>query len=351
MTKIVIVGAGRIGVACAKILKHIGEVDVALTDVSPESLASAVALGFETRVAIGKDQLEMVLRDLAPTAIICATPFFINIQVADIANRLACHYIDFTEDVSVTKAIEGLGVSRVTFVPQTGLAPGLVSYLGLSLFAKLGQPLSLDLRVGALPQVSFGPDHYAITWSPEGLMNEYINEAERKVAGVIENIAALSDEEEVIVNGIHYEGFTTSGGVGNLAAYENIPSVEYKTLRYPGHLEFIQKMLAQSAEMDDLNDAVAAAKKAFNTTRDDVVVMMVRAVDTDKKSAAKGIHFYPHDALDLTAIELTTAGTGVAVLELILRGELPAGVLRPDQIPMDLIYTTKSYELIFASAR
>jgi saccharopine dehydrogenase-like NADP-dependent oxidoreductase len=345
MTKIAIVGAGRVGVACAKILAHIGETDFVLIDSNEGALAP---LGLNTRLAVGKDQLEAVLRDVAPKVVICSTPFFINIQVAEIAQKIGSHYLDFTEDNSVTRAIEALQISRVTFVPQTGLAPGLVSYIGLSLFEKLSTPAELVLRVGALPQVSFGPAHYCITWSPEGLINEYIKPAARKVNGIIEEVAPLADEESIMIGGHLYEGFTTSGGVGNLDAYDHIPSVEYKTLRHPGHLQYIQKLVALAD--NDLEKGVELAKQAFNTTRDDVVVLCALAKDITGRVASRGIHFYPHDGLGLTALELTTAGTGVAVVELLLRGELAAGVLRPDQIPFDLLRTTKAYELIFSVA-
>lgn len=347
MAKIVIVGAGRVGLACAKILHHIGETDVTLIDSNEAALASAV--GFDTRLAYGADNLEAVMRDLAPKVTICSTPFYINIQVAKIAQKLGSHYIDFTEDNRVTREIEAMGVTRVTFVPQTGLAPGLITYIGLSLFEKLGEPQTLSLRVGALPQVSFGPDHYSMTWSAEGLINEYLNPATRKLNGIIEEVASLCEEEVLVVNGVTYEAFTTSGGVGNLASYDHIPTVEYKTLRYPGHLEFVQRLMAKVE--NDLDAGVAEAKRIFTTTRDDLVVLVAQAIDTDGKSASRGIHFYPHDELGLTALELTTSGTGVAVVELLLRGALPPGTLLQSDIPFALLRTTAAYGLIFSAAR
>lgn len=347
MSKIAIVGAGRVGIACARIIDSILVEAVYVIDTDPEALRRYSG---QCRLAAGIDQLEQVLTDIDPDVVICSTPFHVNLAVAKICQARGYHYVDFTEDVQVTKAIETLGIIRATFVPQTGLAPGLISYIGLSLFEGLRHPpLSLDLRVGALPQVSFGPGHYAITWSPEGLINEYLNDAERKVNGIVENVSPLCDEETVIVDGRQYEGFTTSGGVGNLDAYAHIPNVEYKTLRHAGHLQFIQKFLSTVGH--DFDSAVRLAKSTFTTTRDDVVVLLAHAVDVERNSASRGIHFFPHDELGLTALELTTAGTGVAVVELILRGELSAGVLRPDDIPFSLLRTTKAYELIFSAAR
>ena len=365
MSKVAIVGAGRVGTAAAKILLSITDHEVVLIDSSEDALkqafiacsdlprapyrvALAPTLPLETYVAYGHDQLEATLRSVDPDVVVCSTPFHINIEVADIANRLGCHYVDFTEDNAVTKAINEMGIARRTFVPQTGLAPGLVNYLGLSLFTELGEPRSLDLRVGALPQVSFGPAHYAITWSPEGLINEYVKPALRKVNGELEEVPPLDDHESLIVNGVNYEAFTTAGGVGMLGAYEHVPSVEYKTLRFPGHLEFMQKMLTKVN--GEFEDAVALAREMFVTTRDDVVVLVAFAVDQNGKSASTGLHFYPCEELGLTALELTTAGVGVGVVELILAEELEAGVLNASQIPFDKLMATNSLRLVFEYA-
>lgn len=360
MSKIMIVGAGRVGLAAAKIIRFLHAYDVVLVDAYQDTLdraqvelnlspASKESGSVSMHVAGGRDSLEQVMKLEQPDVVVCSTPFTINIQVAQLAARHGIHYVDFTEDNDVTREITELGISRLTFVPQTGLAPGLVSYIGLELFDRLGTPKTLNLRVGALPQVAFGPAHYAITWSPEGLINEYLKPALRKRNHIVETVQPLDEHETLLVDGIIYEGFTTSGGVGNLDAYPHIPNVEYKTLRHPGHLEFVQKLLTRVSY--DLDDGVKEAKQVFVRTRDDMVVLMAMAIDADNMTATAGIHFMPHDHLRLTALELTTAGTGVAVVELILAGQLEAGVLKPNQIPMHLVRQTLAYELIFSSAR
>jgi len=356
MANIAIVGAGRVGQAFYRILQHIPSLRDSTTclliDSSSELLERLAETGAPVKLAGNKDTMEAVLREFKPHTVVCSTPYYVNVQVADIAARLGSNYIDFTEDNAVTRAIEQLNVSRITFVPQTGLAPGLVSYIGHSLFEGLGEPYSLDLRVGALPLVSFGPAHYAITWSPNGLINEYVKPAYRKVDGDIEEVAPLSDEEHLVVNGVRYEGFTTAGGVGNLLAYASIPNVEYKTLRYPGHLEYIQKLLNSVAEAEDPQQAaVELAMQSFQATRNDVVVLVAHASDRHGHSASAGIHFYPSEAIGLTALELTTAGTGVAVLELLLSEQLPKGTLASHQVPFKLLRSTAAGRLVMSHGR
>lgn len=362
MPNIMIVGAGRVGLAAAKIIRNLGDWDISLVDTSASALTAAdstlrhaslphlLAGSISCYNIHGDDELEEVIMAVKPDVVVCTTPFTVNVKVARYAFAAGCHYIDFTEDNSVTQEISKLPIERSTFVPQTGLAPGLVSYVGLELFEELGTPRSLDLRVGALPQVAFGPAHYAITWSPEGLINEYIKPAYRKYDGQIEQVEPLQDLEQLLVNGVIYEGFTTAGGVGDLSAYPHIPFVEYKTLRHPGHLQYIKDHVIYGSDFT-LAKGVDRAQALFNTTRDDIVVMAAHAVDQKGRSASFGAHFTPENNLGLTALELTTAGTGVAVIELLLDGHLKTGVLKPSDIPMNkLRLYSKAIELVFSTA-
>lgn len=340
MDNIAIVGAGRVGLAFHRLVAALS---------IPGTFTLIDSQQVDVPGALVTSDLEKTLTELKPSVIICCTPFSVNVQVAQLAQRLGSHYMDFTEDNAVTEAIEQLDTRDVTFIPQTGLAPGLVSYMGHYLFKQLGTPKSLDLRVGALPAVSFGPGHYAITWSENGLINEYIKPAYRKVNGLEEMAKPLNDREELMVNGRLYEGFTTAGGVGNLAAYASVPNVEYKTLRHPGHLQVVLELL--DATSWNFERAVELAKQKFQRTRDDVVVLVAHAVDETNNSASVGLHFYPDTALDLTALELTTAGTGVAVLELLQQGCLPKGTLLSSQVPFELLANTKAGARVFSHAR
>lgn len=360
MAKIAIIGAGRVGTAAAKILLTLTDHEVVFIDNAEAALETAfkacvalprssvrVAMAPDVPVSLyraeGVEELGATILKIEPDLVMCTTPFNINIDVAGICASFEIDYIDFTEDERVTKAIGEMQVENCTFVPQTGLAPGLVNYIGLSLFENLGKPLCLELRVGALPQVSSGPEHYAITWSPEGLVNEFVRDGTRKVSGVTRVIPPFQDIKSFIVNGVTYEEVTTSGGIGILSAYDHVPSVQYKTLRYPGHSEYFEDLIKGMSFID----AVIKAKEAFLTTRDDVVVLAATAVDEDRRSASAGLHFYPCEDLDLTALELTTAGIGVAIVELLLAGKLEKGVLNASNIPFDDLMQTDAARFVF----
>ena len=353
-SKVMIIGAGRVGVAAAKFALHAEFEKVILVDSRFEALTNLNLKRSQhsevvTITAKTEEELETVISQQLPNVIVCSTPFSVNITVAKLAAKYACSYIDFTEDVSVTEAIAALPTGDCTFVPQTGLAPGLVSYLGLDLFKQLGEPKELALRVGALPLAAFGPGHYCITWSPEGLVNEYLNPVNAKIAGHCVQLDPLQHLESVLINGHIYEAFTTSGGIGLLDAYEGIPSVSYKTLRHPGHLDVVKQLLAAGGD-EPFASRVDRFKREFNTTRDDRVVLLARAVDQDNRAACAALEFYPNTGLDMTALELTTAGTGMAVVELLLLDVLPKGVLTARDIPLNELKNTNSYRLMMRSA-
>jgi saccharopine dehydrogenase-like NADP-dependent oxidoreductase len=347
MKTVAVVGAGRVGLSCAKILSKVSQLPVIVVDASEKALEKAKAElpGAVASVANGRDDLLAAFRRHSVETVVCATPFSANLEVAQAAFSAGANYLDFTEDVSVAAQIKGLSPTHVSAVSQTGLAPGLITYIGLSLFRDGAKPSSLALRVGALPLASLGPGHYAITWSPEGLVNEYLRPALRKVNGSIESIQPLQwhHREQLILDGVTYEAFPTSGGVGDLDAYSSIPSVEYKTLRYPGHLDFIKPFIEGNSSFEQ---KVEKIKSLFPTTRDDLVVMAALAQDADGHCSAFTKVVHSNRELNMTALELTTAGTGAAVAELLSRQLLPKGFVTADKIKLQALQQTKAYQLI-----
>jgi saccharopine dehydrogenase-like NADP-dependent oxidoreductase len=340
MSRIVaVVGAGRVGVTVATLLSQYTKYIVTIIDADQGALdvasANRALSGCSFSLAVTDAQLEAVLRETEPFATVCCTPFQMNVKIAAICDKIRSHYVDFTEDVSVTRGIVELNPSQATFVLQTGLAPGLITSIGKVLLERLAArgltPTSLKMRVGALPEVAELPAAYALTWSSEGLINEYYQPVQRIANGQNEICWPLDDLEELIIDGTRMEAFNTSGGMGDPSMYKGLVTVDYKTMRYPGHLDFLQKWLV--APLQDLTGnklieaGVKIAEALFPRTRDDVVYLVARAQGL---SATGVIHetvfqhkFYAVDGI--TALELTTAGTGAAVVELL--DTLPPGIV------------------------
>ena len=111
--------------------------------------------------------------------VVSALPYFLNKDIALLAHDLKLHYFDLTEDVATTKYIQQLSETAETlFAPQCGLAPGLIGIVGNHLTLSFDSLRDIELRVGALPRYPNGQMAYSFTWSPHGVINEYINDAE-----------------------------------------------------------------------------------------------------------------------------------------------------------------------------
>ena len=175
------------------------------------------------RLRSDRVDLESRRRHAAPQrpdydAVLSCLPYRLNQRIATAAHALGMHYFDLTEDVPTTRAIIDLGkTSRGLMAPQCGLAPGFVGIVGASQVAAFEQCRSLRLRVGALPQNPTGLMGYAFNWSPEGVVNEYLNDCEVIEDGVRKMVSSMEWIETVYVEGVMLEAFTTSGGSGRSA--------------------------------------------------------------------------------------------------------------------------------------
>ncbi|MBX9449640.1 MAG: hypothetical protein KL787_07990 [Taibaiella sp.] len=179
-------------------------------------------------------------------AIVSCLPFHLNIRIATIAAELGVHYFDLTEDVPTLHAILDLSRrSRSILAPQCGLAPGFIGIVGADLYQQFDAVRSVKLRVGALPLQPVGKLGYSITWSADGIINEYINDAEVIHNGIRKMSASLEDIEQININGRQYEAFATSGGLGTMCATleGKVDTLNYKTIRYPGHAAYMKFLL------------------------------------------------------------------------------------------------------------
>jgi hypothetical protein len=146
-------------------------------------------------------------------AIISGLPFYCNPGVARAARAANAHYFDLTEDVAVTRAVREIADGAATaFVPQCGLAPGFISIAAAELLRHFDEVRSVKLRVGALPQHPNNVLKYSLTWSTEGLINEYGNPCEAIVDGQLSAVQPLEGLEEIEIDGTLYEGGQTIDG-------------------------------------------------------------------------------------------------------------------------------------------
>ncbi|RZJ55046.1 MAG: saccharopine dehydrogenase family protein, partial [Acidovorax sp.] len=234
---VTILGAGHIGFAMALLLQQSGDYDIEVADRDPVRLAEVAALGIATRLTADDASLEAAIA--GRFAVLNALPFHRAVTVATLCVAAGVHYFDLTEDVQSTQAIRALaaGGAGSVLMPQCGLAPGFIGIVGNDLARRFDTLHTLRMRVGALPRYPQGALRYNLTWSTEGLINEYCNPCEAIVDGVRTSVPALEGLKTFALDGVEYEAFNTSGGLGTLTETlaGQARQVDYQSIRYPGH--------------------------------------------------------------------------------------------------------------------
>ena len=284
-------------------------------------------------------------------AVVSCLPYHLNGRVADQAHDLGMHYFDLTEDVPTTKRIRELARSgKGIMAPQCGLAPGFIAIAGADLAESFDTVRSIRLRVGALPQHPTGLLGYSFNWSPEGVVNEYLNDCEVIEDGEHKWTSPMEWVETLHVNGVRLEAFTTSGGLGTMCeTYLNrVENLDYKTMRYPGHAELMNFFFHELLMRDDRELAGRILTNAKPPVDEDVV--HVHASAEGHRNGRLGRRefvrsYYPTEieGRSWRAIAWTTASSVAAVVELVANGELASrGFLRQESIPLSAFLATSN---------
>jgi saccharopine dehydrogenase-like NADP-dependent oxidoreductase len=333
MHKVLILGAGKIGSLICGLLAESGDYDVHVADVNASVARSVVeahaldnlhAHGFD---AGDRQALAAHLRAHPVEAVISSLPFYCNVGVAEAARAAGAHYFDLTEDVAVTRAVRQLADGADTaFVPQCGLAPGFISIAANALIAHFDELRSVKLRVGALPQHPNNVLKYSLTWSTEGLINEYGNPCEAIVNGRTTEVAPLEGLEEIEIDGTPYEAFNTSGGLGSLGDTfgQRAESMDYKTIRYPGHCSQMRLLMNDLKLNQDRATLKRVLENAVPQTLQDVVIVYVAVTGRQGGELREENYvskIYPQMIAGRlwSAIQVTTAAGIAAVVDLVLR--------------------------------
>lgn len=261
------------------------------------------------------------------------------------------HYANLTEYVAETDAIMSMAQDAKTgFILQTGLAPGYIDVLGVELINRFkalhpgGKIRNLRLRVGALSENARDPHYYAFTWSPIGVATEYVKESVVVQDGVTKKIPSLSEREQLILQGKHYEADYTSGGIADLpqALGNEVSNINYKTIRYPGHYDWVLANLKGHTQ-DDINTLEAFMLDNIPTVENDIVLVYAEVDGHDASGRLYGINeiltIKPMRIGDhtLRAIQTTTAAPLIECARLLLQGKYRGVVTQSMLDPMSFL--------------
>ena len=345
LKKVAVLGLGKVGSLVGTLLTRSG-FTVTGFDANPPA-----GLPFDCRTLDVADLAALKPLLTGMDGVISCLPFHLNVGVARIAHDNGMHYFDLTEDVPTTKAIlEMSATAKGVMAPQCGLAPGFIGIVGADLAGHFDVLRSIELRVGALPQHPRGKLGYALNWSPEGVINEYINDCEVIRNGKPQMVPALEGLEMILVHGLVLEAFTTSGGLGTMCEtyFGKVQELNYKTMRYPGHCELMRFLLNELYLRDERELANRLLKNALPAVDEDVVFVhaAVEGQKDGRLSREEYVRAYPAMELDgrnWRAISWTTAASLCAVVEMVAGGSLPGrGFIKQEEIPFDKFLATQN---------
>jgi lysine 6-dehydrogenase len=358
--RMLVLGAGLQGSACAyDLLQNPDVKEVRLADLHTDHLAQFLAPYTGERLIptpLDVRDRDAVLALMRQTDVVMsAIPYYFNYELAELAVQAGVHFSDLggnTEIVFKQKTLDAQAKKKnITIIPDCGLAPGMVNILAEHGINQLDTVESVRIFVGGLPQKPEPPLNYQIVYSLEGVLDYYTTLSWVLRGGKRTQVEALSEIEVVRFAGSvgELEGFHTAGGLSTMAfRYEGkIPTMEYKTLRYPGHariMEAIRELGLLELKPVDVKgmkvvprDLVVAAMGPRLTKPDshDLVALRV-AVEGTRGGKPKKIGWELVDYYDeengISAMERSTGYSLSITGQMQARGEIgKAGVFTPDE--------------------
>lgn len=341
--RIALLGAGHIGQTIARLLAATGDYQVTVIDKSAAALAKLSGPGIATTTVDTEQPAALIGALRGHDAVINALPYHLATLAATQAREAGCHYFDLTEDVAATREIKRLAAGASTaFMPQCGLAPGFIGIVAHHLATQFETLHEVKMRVGALPAFPTNSLKYNLTWSVDGLINEYCHPCEAIRDGQRIDVLPLEGLEHFSLDGTEYEAFNTSGGLGTLCETleGRVRTLDYKSVRYPGHQALMRVLLEELQLKSDQGTLKDILRRAVPTTMQDVVLVFV-TVSGQKRGQfveevfARKIFADRSEAAPLSAIQITTAAGICAAVDLFREGKLPQqGFIRQEQIEL-----------------
>jgi len=369
--KMLVLGAGLQGSACAyDLLQNPSITEVRLADKTVEHLPAFL------EPYVGGERLKLITIDVKDPAavraamtgvksVMCAIPYYFNLPMSEAAIAAGAHFCDLggnTEIVENQKKLDAKAAAAgVTVIPDCGLAPGMVNILAQLGIDRLDTTDSVRIYVGGLPQNPEGPLKYQIVYSIEGVLDYYTTLSWVVRDGKRVHVKALSEIEPIAFDAPvgELEAFHTAGGLSTMGhRYEGkIPTMEYKTLRYPGHariMEAIRELGLLELEPVDVKgtkvvprELAIAQMQPRLTKKNSPDLVALRVVVSGKKGGKPVTHSFElvdrFDAAHGISAMMRTTGYSLSITgQLQAEGAVtPAGVHTPDECMPGERYVTE----------
>ena len=297
--KIIILGSGMMGRALAyDLYKYSKFESITITDNDKETLQSAKKslnlseLDFQTLNVEKTNDVRKCFQEFDMA--ISAVPYKFNYELAKISIETKTHFLDLGGNNDIVKKERSLfdkaRKKGVTLIHDCGLAPGLSSVIVSDIVNQMDSVEYVKIRVGGLPIDPKPPLNYQIVFSPNGLINEYVEDALILKNGKIMKKESMTELEKIKFPKPFsvMEAFLTSGGCSTLpyTYKKKIDYLDYKTVRYPGHCEMFKPLLdlgMASEKSIDIGEKIIVPRdllitflrKNLPSNKEDVVLLKV----------------------------------------------------------------------------
>jgi len=332
----------------ANLLQQTGDYSVTLASHNTQQLLKTSQQSSIKTLTIDANSVDLSTLFRSFNIVVSALPFHLNSHIAQVALDTGISYFDLTEDRETTENIINIAKKAKEgqiFMPQCGLAPGAIGIIGHGLSQSFDTIREIKMRVGALPLYPSNELKYNLSWSTQGLINEYCNPCQILYKGKITEVLPLEGLEHFTLDGVEYEAFNTSGGLGRLSVtlQGKAQDLSYKSIRYKGHrdlMHFLLHGLNFIQEQDALKDLL---ENNLPKTRQDLVLLYITITGDiqgtfQQRSYTKKVYH----SNEYTAIELTTAYGLCAALDLFIEKRLPQqGFINQDQIQLDWFFDNR----------
>jgi saccharopine dehydrogenase-like NADP-dependent oxidoreductase len=350
MSRIAVYGAGRLGGRLVSLLSGQGRKDVYLLDASEDALDAAVD-SVPQVVLKGSRTLDAFLAEGDIVVAASGGDQCLPLAVAALRNR--CHYIDFNESPSTANSIlklEGNGIS--TLVPSCGFSPGLQAALISDFASEISGPFDLNVYAGVIPRQRVNRLGYGLVMNIDGLLQEYLGKALIKQNGAWQEIEPLTLEETIVIDGEGFEAFVTGGTTNELprGVAERVRSYAYRTLRYPGHLDYI-RFLLEDLKLRGRRDLLSnLLRNGLPVIETDQAIIHLSAMALAGKYGKESRHrtWRVEGHGDGGVLYDIAAKHGAAIIELMETGVLAGrGPVRQEDLDPSLILSNPQIRMLF----
>lgn len=351
MANIIVLGAGMVGSAMAVDLskKH----RVTLADLSIQRLEylknKHQAITILQLDVCDKTKLQSVLENF--DLVVCAVPGFLGFETIKIVIETGKNLVDisfFPENALELNALAK--ANGVTAIVDCGVAPGMHNII-LGYYNEKLKLTDFETLVGGLPKVKKWPFNYKAPFSPIDVIEEYTRPARYVENGNIVIHEALTDCELVEFDKVGtLESFNSDGLRSLLFTMPHIKNMKEKTLRYPGHVEYVKvlkdsgffsekKTMINGIEISplDFTSKILFDEWKLGETEEELTVMRITLVGENKKGETEKTVYNLYDEYcpetQTSSMARTTGYTATAVANLFLEGLfVEKGIFPPELI-------------------